>query len=261
MTEPLQIVLIGAPGSGKGTQAKLLAEQYRIPQISTGDLLRQAAAQRHPLGLEARAVMDQGLLVSDEIVLGIIQDRLSQPDTQSGFLLDGFPRNLAQAKALEAALHKIGRKLSTVLLFHVDTEYLIQRLAGRLTCPQCGAVYNRYTTPPRFDDQCDACGTTLRHRSDDNEETVINRLRVYEAQTEPLIAYYREQNLLKEIDGQGPISTVFKRVRQAIDSPRPKAPASRGGTGAKRRIPGTKRLATRSTRSTQRKTPKKPPRR
>ncbi|EQD76644.1 Adenylate kinase, partial [mine drainage metagenome] len=175
MTQPLQIVLIGAPGSGKGTQAKLLSEQYGIPQISTGDLLRQAVAQRHPLGLEARAIMDQGLLVSDEIVLGIIEDRLSKPDAQRGFLLDGFPRNLTQAKALGVVLRKTDRTLSCVLLFQVDTEYLIQRLAGRLTCPQCGAVYNRYTTTPRFDDQCDLCGTTLRHRSDDNEETVINR--------------------------------------------------------------------------------------
>lgn len=218
MTQPLHIVLIGAPGSGKGTQAKLLCEHYGIIQVSTGDLLRQAVAQRHPLGLEARTVMDQGQLVSDEIVLGIIEDRLSRPDARRGFLLDGFPRNLAQAQALEEMLVRTHRSLSVVLLFRVDTEYLIQRLAGRLTCPQCGAVYNRYTSPPRFDDQCDQCGTTLRHRSDDNEETVINRLRVYEALTEPVIGYYQERHLLQEVDGEGPIAGVFKHVRQAIDS-------------------------------------------
>jgi adenylate kinase len=257
MTQPLQIVLIGAPGSGKGTQAKLLSEHYGIPQISTGDLLRQAVAQRHPLGLAARAVMDQGLLVSDEIVLGIIEDRLSKSDAQRGFLLDGFPRNLAQAQALEASLHKIGRSLTCVLLFQVDTEYLIQRLAGRLTCPQCGAVYNRYTTPPQFDDQCDLCGTSLRHRSDDNEETVINRLRVYEAQTEPLIGYYRKQNLLKEIDGEGTIAEVSRRIRQAIDSTSQKRPVRSRSKRAQ--TPPTK---TRSpSRPKTRGKPGKPPRR
>lgn len=262
MTQPLQIVLIGAPGSGKGTQAKLLSEHYGIPQISTGDLLRQAVAQRHPLGLAARAVMDQGLLVSDEIVLGIIEDRLSKPDTQRGFLLDGFPRNLAQAQALEASLHKIGRSLTCVLLFHVDTEYLIQRLAGRLTCPQCGAVYNRYTTPPQFDDQCDLCGTTLRHRSDDNEETVINRLRVYEAQTEPLIGYYRKQNLLNEIEGQGSIPDVFKRIRLAIDSSC-KTPSGSGAPQPRSRVRArsTSPATPHKPRSAKRKSPGKSPRR
>ncbi len=216
----VQIVLIGAPGSGKGTQARLLSQQYGIPQISTGELLRQAVQSRLPLGLEAQAVMDQGLLVSDTIVMGIIRDRLVQPDARSGFLLDGFPRNLEQAQALEKLLETLDRPLTVAILFQMDSEYLIQRLSGRLTCPQCGAVYNRYTSPPRFDDQCDNCGTLLRHRSDDNEETIINRLRVYEAQTEPLIGFYRSRGLLAEINADGPIPTIFRQIRRVINEHR-----------------------------------------
>jgi adenylate kinase len=227
MQSPIQIVLIGAPGSGKGTQASLLSRHYGIPQISTGELLRQAIKNQLPLGLEAQAAMDQGLLVSDAIVMGIIRDRLSQADTRSGFLLDGFPRNLEQAQTLESLLNTLGRPLTVTIRFRVDTEYLIQRLSGRLTCPQCGAVYNRYTSPPRFDDQCDNCGTLLRHRSDDNEETIINRLRVYEAQTEPLIGFYQSRGLLAEINGDGTIQGIFRQIRQVINERRHRSVARR----------------------------------
>jgi adenylate kinase len=212
----MRLVLLGAPGSGKGTQAKRLAARFRIPQISTGDLLRAAVAAGTPEGLRAREAMDAGHLVDDAIVFAIIRRRLSEPDARAGFVLDGFPRNLAQAQELDALLAEIGSPLEAVLHIHVDPDTLVERISGRLTCPRCGAVYNRFTKPPKIDELCDVCGTPLRHRSDDNAETVANRLRVYAHETEPLIAYYSERGLLKTLDGSGEVSAVSRTILAAV---------------------------------------------
>jgi len=195
----MRIVLLGAPGSGKGTQAKLLSEQYSIPQISTGDLLRAAVKAGTQLGLQAKAAMDSGRLVSDDIVLAMIGERLAQPDALNGFILDGFPRNTPQAQALDAMLSDMGQPLDKALLIDVDLDVLVQRMTGRRTCESCGQMYNIYTSPSKLEDRCDKCGGNLRHRADDNEETIGNRLRVYEGQTAPLIDYYRTQQKLRTV--------------------------------------------------------------
>lgn len=213
----MRIVLLGAPGSGKGTQAKKLAVKYRIPHISTGDLLRAALAAGTPLGLQAKAAMDAGQLVSDEIVLGIIRERLRSSDAKKGFLLDGFPRNMAQAQSLDGMLRILNQPLDCAVLLDVDFDVLMQRLTGRRTCENCGATYNIYTNPPRLDDQCDRCGAALRHRADDNEVTIGNRLRVYESQTKPLIDMYRNQGRLETINGVGDEDEVFKRMLTTLE--------------------------------------------
>lgn len=213
----MRIVLLGAPGSGKGTQAKLLVEKYGIPQISTGDLLRAAVKEGSEFGLAAKAAMDAGQLVSDDIVLGIIRERLAKRDAQRGFILDGFPRNIPQANALDQMLETLGQPLDTALLIEVDTDLLMQRLAGRRTCENCGRVYNVYTNPPRLEGQCDRCGGELRHRADDNEETVSNRLRVYEAQTKPLIQYYADGNRLRRVDGNGEVKAINRQIVRMLD--------------------------------------------
>jgi len=212
----MRIVLLGAPGSGKGTQAKRLSERYVIPQIATGDLLREALAAGSELGRRAREAMDAGRLVSDDIVLGIIRERLSRPDAEKGFILDGFPRNTAQAEALDKLLDKIEQPLDAALLLDIDPDTLIQRLTGRLTCPQCGRVYNIYTHPPKLDNQCDRDGSELVHRSDDNESTIENRLRVFEAHTRPVIEFYGEREKLITVDAEGEIDEITKRIREAL---------------------------------------------
>ena len=213
----MRIVLLGAPGSGKGTQAKLLAERYKLPQISTGDLLRDAVASGSALGRQAKAAMDAGQLVSDEIVLGIIRERILLPDARNGFILDGFPRNLPQAEALDQLLGGLGRPLNLALLIAVDVDALLQRLTGRRTCLSCGRMYNIYYSPPRIDGRCDECGGKLRHRADDNEETIGNRLRVYETHTIPVIEYYREQEKQRTVQGVGEISDIFTAVRKVVE--------------------------------------------
>ena len=171
----MRMVLLGAPGSGKGTQAKLLVERYKIPQISIGDLLREAVAAGSPLGRQAKAAMDAGQLVSDEIVLNIVQERLIRADARKGFILDGFPRNLQQAEALDLLLNSLGRPLNLALLIAVDVDALIQRLVGRRTCLSCGQMYNVFYSPPHIEGRCDMCGGRLRHRADDNEEIIGDR--------------------------------------------------------------------------------------
>ncbi len=213
----MRIVLLGAPGSGKGTQAKRLAEKYKIPQISTGDLLRAAVDAKTPTGVLAKSALDAGQLVPDQVVLEMIRDRMSKPDTQDGFILDGFPRNMMQAQALDAMLAKIKRPLDAAILIAVDFDILIQRITGRRTCVSCGTLFNIYSSPSRLADRCDRCGGNLHHRSDDNEETIGNRLRVYEAQTTPLIAYYRNQNKLRTVQGVGEIQDIFSDVCKIID--------------------------------------------
>ncbi|MDE2196240.1 MAG: adenylate kinase [Gammaproteobacteria bacterium] len=213
----MRIVLLGAPGSGKGTQAKLLVDKYRIPHVSTGDLLRAVLAAGTPLGLQAKAAMDAGQLVSDEIVLGIIRERLRANDARKGFILDGFPRNIPQAQALDETLRTLNQPLDVAVLMDVDFDALMQRLTGRRNCENCGASYNVYTNPPRLDDQCDRCGAALHHRADDNEETIGNRLRVYDVQTRPLIEFYRSQGRLEVLDAVGEVNVIFKRLLLLLD--------------------------------------------
>ncbi len=215
----MRIVLLGAPGSGKGTQAKLLVEKYRIPQVSTGDLLRYAVTAGTELGKKAKAAMDAGQLVSDNIVLGIIQERLAKADAKAGFVLDGFPRNIPQAQALDAMLTRMGSPLQLALLVDVDQEVLMKRLTGRRNCSNsaCGAIYNIYFTPPKSPGKCDKCGSALQHRSDDNEATVRNRLKVYGEQTAPLVSYYKAQGKLRTARGTGNINDIFRNVCEIIE--------------------------------------------
>ncbi|MFV2060394.1 MAG: adenylate kinase, partial [Gammaproteobacteria bacterium] len=222
----MRIILLGAPGSGKGTQAKELVNKYGLAHISTGDLLREAVANQTPLGMRAKTAMDAGQLVSDDIVLGMIEEKLSTSDTDKGFILDGFPRNIPQAEELDKMLENVTKPLQAGLLIDVDFQVLMQRLTGRRTCEDCGQMYNIHTTPPRIDSQCDKCGGALLHRADDNEATIGNRLRVYEAQTSPLIEFYRKQGKLRTVQGVGEIEDIFTTVVRVIDS----LPSGQSGT-------------------------------
>jgi adenylate kinase len=214
----MRTVLLGAPGSGKGTQGVVLAQKYNIPQVSTGDLLRAAVGAGTELGKKAKAAMDAGELVSDEIVIGLIRERLSEDDAKNGYILDGFPRNIPQAQALDALLEEMGQPLQGVVLLDVPFEQLMQRLTGRRTCKSCGAIYNVFMTPPEQEDVCDACGGDLFQRADDNEETIGNRLNVYQEQTSPLISYYKDQDKLHELDGTGDINAITSTVSGIFDS-------------------------------------------
>ena len=214
----MRIVLLGAPGSGKGTQGKQLSEKYHIPQISTGDLLRAAVAAETPLGVRAKEAMDGGHLVSDDIVLGMIEERLAQPDAKDGFILDGFPRNIPQAEALDILLSRIGKPLQASLLMDVDFDLLMQRLTGRRTCESCSQVFNVYTSPSKLEGRCDSCGGNLRHRADDRETTIENRLKVYEAQTAPLVEYYGGQSKLKTVEAIGEIADIFNSICELLDA-------------------------------------------
>jgi adenylate kinase len=213
----MRIVLLGAPGSGKGTQAKLLTEKFKIPQIATGDLLRQEVASRSELGNRAKAAMNAGELVSDQVVLGIIQSRLTKADARAGFVLDGFPRNIPQAQELDAMLARLGKPLQLAVLVDVDREVLTKRLTGRRGCTSCGAIYNIYFSPPRVPGKCDRCGSVLQHRSDDNEDAVRKRLEVYEAQSAPLVSYYKAQGKLRTVRGIGSVADIFKNICDIIE--------------------------------------------
>jgi len=191
--------------------------KYKIPQISTGDLLRAAVRDQTDLGRQAKAAMDAGQLVTDEIVLGMIRERLSEDDAQAGFILDGFPRNLAQAEALDPLLKELDQPLTAALLIDVDKASLMQRLTGRRTCKGCGQVYNVYTHPPLEEGRCDECQGELLQRSDDREDTIANRLQVYEAQTEPLIAYYSGQGNLCKTVGDGEVEEIFARITGLLE--------------------------------------------
>lgn len=213
----MRIVLLGAPGSGKGTQAKLLTEKFKIPQIATGDILREEVTARTRLGNRAKAAMDAGELVSDEVVLGIIQSRLTRPDARGGFVLDGFPRNIPQAQELDAMLARLGKPLQLAVLVDVDREVLAKRLTGRRSCTSCGAIYNIYFSPPRVPGRCDRCSSVLQHRSDDNEEAVRRRLQVYEQQSAPLVSYYKAQGKLRTVRGIGSVNDIFKNIGDIIE--------------------------------------------
>ena len=214
--------MIGAPGSGKGTQAKFLAERYSIPQISTGELLRAAIRVQTPLGRQAKAVMDAGQLVPNDIIIGMIRERITRPDSDTGFIIDGFPKNVVQAESLDELLYSIRRPIDAVLHINMDFDILMQRMVGRVTCISCGSVYNLFTKPPIIDERCDDCGRILHHRSDDNEETIDRRLRIYEIQTKTLTDVYKQQNKLHEIDGQGDIEEVAKRIKSSLRGMRSK---------------------------------------
>ncbi len=218
----MKLILIGAPGSGKGTQAKYLTEKYHIPQIATGDLLRAAVVAQTPLGRQAKTIMDAGQLVPNDIVIGIIRERIVRPDADQGFVLDGFPRNIAQAMALDDILDKLGKPIDAVLQFDIDTEMLMQRMIGRLTCISCGALFNLVTQPPVIDDKCDECGGTLHHRSDDNEATIERRLNIFETLTQPLSDHYKQKGILHVVEAHGDVNEVTKRVKSALRGLRPK---------------------------------------
>jgi adenylate kinase len=214
----MRIVLLGAPGSGKGTQAQRLVRAHGVPQISTGDLLREAVAAGSPLGQRVKAVMESGALVDDATMLAVIRERLARPDAGVGFILDGFPRTIAQAEALQTLLAELGRPLEAVILLAVDRDLLLRRLTGRRTCRTCGRVFNVYTAPPPTPPPCDGRCTTpeLFQRPDDSEATIGRRLEVYQAQTRPLIEYYRGAGLLHEIDAEGDLSVVAARMDAAL---------------------------------------------
>jgi adenylate kinase len=218
----MRIVLLGPPGSGKGTQSQRLVERHGIPQISTGDLLRVTRSKDTELGRKVKEVMDAGRLVDDEIVLGMIRERLGEPDVEPGFILDGFPRNLAQAAALDALLVELGKPLDAVVQMDVDYAELTRRIAGRRTCADCKRVFNVLTQPPG-DAEKDTCPTTggphrLFQRPDDKEETVAERLRVYDEQTKPLVSFYRDEGILRSIDAEGELDEVTQRLEMALES-------------------------------------------
>lgn len=213
----MRIVLLGAPGSGKGTQSALLVEAYGVPQISTGDLLREARAKKTALGLQAQSAMDAGKLVSDDIVLGMIKERLAQPDAAKGFILDGFPRNIAQAEALGVLLGDMGKPLQAVVQMDIDLGVLFKRLTGRRICEGCGKVYNIYTNPPKASDACDKCAAKLIQRPDDKEEVIGKRLEVYDSQTKPLVTYYKAAGLLRVVNADAEMKSVFASIQKAVD--------------------------------------------
>ena len=215
----MRIVLLGVPGSGKGTQAKLMAEKYRVPQISTGDILRAAVADKTEIGKKVAAVMAAGELVSDDIVIDAVTDRLRGAESRRGFVLDGFPRSIPQAQELDTRLGWLGRPVQLVLHFAVEDDVVVKRVSGRLTCAKCGAIFNKFFSPPAKKGVCDQCGSKkLEHREDDNAKTVRARLGSYERDTSPLISYYRAQHKLRTIPGSSDIAAIFGSICEVVDT-------------------------------------------
>lgn len=214
----MNLILLGPPGAGKGTQSVFLTEHYGIPQISTGDMLRAAVANKTPMGVKAKAFMDSGQLVPDEVVIGIVHERLQQPDCVNGFILDGFPRTTAQADALAQTLAQLGRQIDCAVSLQVDTEALVERLTGRRTCGQCGKGFHLTFDPPSADGRCTVCGGELVHRADDNEDTIRNRMAAYHEQTAPLEEYYRKGGQLLAVDGMGSISAVQQQILAGLQA-------------------------------------------
>jgi adenylate kinase len=213
----VNLILLGPPGAGKGTQAKMLVKRYKIPQISTGDILRSAVKDETPLGLQAKGFMAAGGLVPDEVVIGIIRDRLSEPDCRAGFILDGFPRTVGQANALKAVLAGEGLTVEHVLSISVDSNELLKRITGRRTCRSCGRGYHVEFDPSSVAGKCDECGGELYQRDDDREDTMSNRLQVYERQTAPLIEYYANESLLRPVLGVGSIDDIQARLVAIVE--------------------------------------------
>jgi len=213
----MYMVLLGPPGAGKGTQAKRIEEQYNIPQISTGDIIRLAIQSKSEWGKKAEEYVRSGELVPDEVVIGIIRERLTQDTYRNGFMLDGFPRNLEQAEALNQLLKEIGIQLNLVLQFDVDRDEVIERLSARRICEKCQTPYNMVSKPPKNDEICDICQGRVVQRPDDRPEVIMNRLNTYEQQTKPLIDYYRSQGILKVIISKGSIDDVFQQVQKVLE--------------------------------------------
>jgi len=214
----MNLILLGPPGAGKGTQAQMIVERYHIPQISTGDILRKAVKEATPLGTKAKTFMDQGQLVPDEVVIGIIDERLRATDCKPGFILDGFPRTIAQAEALQPILVNMGRSIDHVINIKVNAEELVRRLTGRRTCRSCGAMFHLLFHRPKAEGICDRCGGPLYQREDDKEETIRIRLKEYEKQTAPLIQYYKLKNYLRSIQGVGGQEEIFARIVRLLDA-------------------------------------------
>ena len=213
----MRLILMGPPGAGKGTQAELLIEHFKIPHISTGDMFRAAIKDQTPLGLKAKEYMDSGALVPDEVTIGIVEDRLKKADCQKGFLLDGFPRTAAQADALTKILKTLNMTLNGVINIEMENEELLERLTGRRVCRQCASTYHTVFNSPQTPGVCDKCGGELYQRSDDTLATAQNRLQVYNDQTEPLIVYYEERNLLKRVQGDQEIKQVFSEILNVLE--------------------------------------------
>ena len=213
----MRMILLGPPGAGKGTQAKDLVEKFKIPQISTGDILRKNLAEKTPLGLEAKNFMDKGELVPDSVVVGIVKERLKESDCKGGYILDGFPRTVPQAESLDAALTDLSTPLDKVISIEVPDEELVKRLSGRRTCRQCQEGYHVMFKAPKAEGKCDKCGGELYQRDDDQEEAIKNRLKVYQDSTAPLIDYYTGKGLLKGVDGVGGMKDIFSRIVAALE--------------------------------------------
>ncbi len=211
------IILLGPPGVGKGTQAKKIMERYGIPQISTGDMLRDAVKEETELGLKAKMCMDSGALVPDDVVIGIVRERLQKPDCNSGFILDGFPRTIPQAEALGEVTEELGKKVGYVISLEADESDLIGRLSGRRTCRSCGAMYHVVYNVPKEEGRCDACNGELYQRDDDKEETIINRLKTYREMTEPLITYYSSKGNLRTVPAKGEIDDIYGNIVSILD--------------------------------------------
>ena len=212
----MKIIMLGAPGAGKGTQAKMIAEKYSLPHISTGDIFRANIKNGTELGMEAKSYMDKGQLVPDELTVKILLDRVAKDDCKNGYVLDGFPRTIPQAKVLEDALNKTGEKIDYAINVDVPDENIIKRMSGRRACVNCGATYHIVNVPPKKEGICDKCGSELILRDDDKEETVKNRLTVYHDQTQPLIDFYSERNVLKNVDGTLDMMDVFKAITDIL---------------------------------------------
>ncbi|MDH6365054.1 adenylate kinase [Enterococcus sp. PF1-24] len=215
----MNLILMGLPGAGKGTQAEKIIDTYGIPQISTGDMFRAAIKNETPLGLEAKSFMDKGELVPDEVTNGIVKERLAEPDTANGFLLDGFPRTIEQAQALDTMLKDLNKKIDAVIEIFVKEDVLVDRLAGRFICRDCGATYHKIFNPTKVENTCDRCGGhEFYQREDDKPETVKNRLAINIESSSPILAHYKEAGLLQTIDGDRPIDEVFVDVKSIIDN-------------------------------------------
>lgn len=213
----MKIILLGAPGAGKGTQAKFISEKFGIPQISTGDMLREAVAKGTELGKKAKEFMNQGKLVPDEIVVGIVKERIKQKDCERGFILDGFPRTIAQAEALDVMMAELGKKIDAVININITEEEVVKRIVNRRICRKCGAIYHLIYDPPKKNGVCDKCGGELYQRDDDKEDVVRERFKVYRKNTEPLIEYYQRKGILYDVDGTKAIESVKAEILSILE--------------------------------------------